>query len=503
MTLHRLPVAAIVAAGLGLGIAADVLLRTDGGPGLNFALLFWMLAASVAAVSATAGVRPGVEARGWLAVGVVFGGLLIWRGSELLNLATFGAAAAAFALPAFRGGRSWVGGARMDEMVEALASSGLHAGLGALRLFRGSGEDVSEQSRAAAWTVVRGLLLAAIPLAVFGALFASADAVFAGLARNVVAVDLSRFAGHAAAVGVVAWLAAGWLAGFVTGTRIDALDPLRRARPRLRAGEAALALGLVDLLFLAFVAVQAGALFGGAAWVERTEGLTYAAYAREGFFQLVAATALGLPWLLGVLGLLDDRPTPARWAVRALAGAQVALLLAIVASAAVRMGAYVDAFGWTEDRMVASAILAWLAGVVLWFGATVLRERPRRFAAGVVAGAYVLVAGLLVLNPAARSARDQLDRWRHPDGGSQAQAADARYLASLDSDAVPILVNRLDELPPDARCIVARRLVDRWGPQRPGNWRAWNRADEAARDAVRGALPRLEAARGPGDRCPG
>lgn len=503
MTPRNLPVAAIAAAGLGLGTAADLLLRTPGGPGLNFALLFWGLAASVALVASAGDVRPSREAWTWIAVGALFGGALMWRGAELLRLATFGAAAAAFALAAFRGGGAWVGRAKVHELLEALGSSGLHAGLGAARLFAVRAEGASNETRAVAGTIARGLLLAAVPLFVFGALFTSADAVFAGIARDLVAVDLRRFAGHAAAVAIVSWLASGWLAGFLGGTRLEALDPVRRARPTLRVGEVALALGLVDLLFLAFVAVQAGALFGGAAWVERTDGLTYAAYAREGFFQLVAATALGLPWLLAAHGLLGDRSPRARWIFRGFAGAQVGLLLAIVASAGVRMSAYVAAFGWTEDRIVASAVLGWLAAVVVWFGVTVLRDRPQRFAVGVVVGAYVLVAGLLAANPAARSAADQLDRRREATAEVATGAPDARYLASLGSDAAPFLVERLDALTPEGRCIVARRLLARWGPDRPGDWRAWNRADQAARNAVLGALPRLEAAAGPGEGCTG
>jgi hypothetical protein len=42
-------------------------------------------------------------------------------------------------------------------------------------------------------------------------------------------------------------------------------------------------LGLLDLLFLAFVAVQVRYLFGGAERVATTARLTYAEYARRGF----------------------------------------------------------------------------------------------------------------------------------------------------------------------------------------------------------------------------
>lgn len=493
MSDTRISTSAVIAAGIGMGTAGDLLLRAPGAAGLNFALLFAGLAASVVLVGWASDRRPSAEASSWLVLGVLFGAALMWRGAEVLRLAAFGAAAAAFALPAFRAGEGWVGRARVVDIVEALGSAGLHSGLGAVRLAR-------RPSGTLARTLAGGLLLAALPLAVFGALFASADPVFAGIAHDLVSVDLRRFAGHGVVVGVLSWLASGYLAGYAGGTRLDALEPVRRARPSLRPGEVALALGLVDLMFLAFVAVQAGALFGGAAWVEGTEGLTYAAYAREGFFQLVAATALTLPWLLAAHALADNGPAPTRWTVRALAGTQIVLLLAIVASALVRMGAYIDAYGWTEDRIVATGVLVWLAAVVLWFGATVLRGRPRRFVVGALVGGYGLVAALLVVNPAARSAADQLDR-RSPGGEVAAGAPDARYLASLGSDAVPILLDRFDHLDPEGACVVARRLLSRWGPDRPRDWRNWNRANRAAMDAVAAAQMALRAAAGRGDRC--
>ena len=51
-------------------------------------------------------------------------------------------------------------------------------------------------------------------------------------------------------------------------------------------------LGLLDLLFLAFVAVQVGYFFGGSAHVHGITGLTFSEYARHGFWELLAAAAL-------------------------------------------------------------------------------------------------------------------------------------------------------------------------------------------------------------------
>jgi hypothetical protein len=257
---------------------------------------------------------------------------------------------------------------------------------------------------------------------------------------------------------------------------------------------------LVDLLFLAFVIVQFRYLFGGAEMVAVTPGLTYADYAREGFFQLVVATALGLPWLLAADSLLSDRKASTRWGFRALAGMQLLLLLAIVASAIHRMRAYLEAYGQTEDRFVATAILVWLALLVAWFGITVLRGCRTEFALGALFSGYVLVAFLHFVNPTAIAVRSHLDRAsvvrQEPGATSQ---LDGRYLSYLGSDATPILVHRLDELDPEARAEVAGRLLARWGPDGEADWRNWNLADWRARQTVRDEADRLTAMTQPGE----
>jgi hypothetical protein len=227
--------------------------------------------------------------------------------------------------------------------------------------------------------------------------------------------------------------------------------------------------------------------------VEVTPGLTYAAYAREGFFQLLAATALGLPWLLAADCLLGEREESARWGFQALAGAQLVLLLAIVASAVQRMRAYLDAYGLTEDRFVATAVLLWLALLVVWFGVTVLRGQRHGFAFGLVVSGFALVAFLHLANPTAYAARSHLDRAEavpHVKTDSESRL-DVTYLATLGSDATPILVERINELTEAAQSEVASALLSRWGPNREWDWRSWNLADWRARQLVRAEVERL------------
>ena len=255
----------------------------------------------------------------------------------------------------------------------------------------------------------------------------------------------------------------------------------------------ATAVGLVDLLFLGFVIVQFRYLFGGGSWVEVTPGLTYAAYARAGFFQLVAAVALAIPWLLATHALLDDRNLKARSVFSAFAGVHLLLLLVIVASAIQRMMVYQTAYGLTEERVVVTAVLVWLTVVVVWFGATVLSGRRDRFAFGGLVTAFVLVGALQLINPAGLVARHNLDRM------AELAEVDVEYLGSLGSDAAPLLLARLDELSDEEQCLVASRLLSQWGPERPGDWKSFNWSESLARHAVDDDLGTLRSLAGPGE----
>ena len=517
MNIRPLPANVILATGVAMGLAGDFLLRAPGTPGLNFTLLFAGLVASVVLVSRRGGPPLSREARICLAVGVLFGGALTWRGSELLGVLAFLAASLALTLPALRAGRSWVRSAGVADLAEAVVGSGLHTLLGSLRLLqKPPPEDGRSESpngsdrwsgtrRSLARSLLVGAALAVVPLAVFGALFMSADRVFARAVTDYLRVDLEVLASHVVVAGLLSWLACGYLAGFVSGTRLEPIRELGWARPSLRTAEAAVALGLVDLLFLAFVTVQFRYLFGGQELVEITPGLTYAAYAREGFFELVAATALGLPWLLAVDGLLGDQRAGGGRVFRVLAGAQLALLLVVVASAAQRMRVYLDAYGLTEERFVATAVLVWSALLVVWFAATALRGRRSSFAFGALTSGFLLVAVLQAADPAALSARSHLQRATASgpeDTGPGAEEIDVRYLASLGSDAAPVLVEGIDVLDQTGRCLLARSLLRRWGPDAEFDWRSWSYAGWRAQQAVVAGAPRLRTLAGDGETCP-
>jgi hypothetical protein len=503
-------VAALLGAGVVLGLLGDALLRASGPPALNLSV--WIASVAVAALvlhrRAPLALDGGRVA--WLAVGVLFAAGLAWRDAPPLKLLALGSATLAFALAAHRSEASWVRRAGVLRYAGALALGALHAWTaGVLALLDGAREiSRTETGRPAAWrraaAFARGLAIAAPLAVVFGALFMSADAVFADLVLSVVRIDVEVVGSHVLLFWLSAWLATGYLRGFLTGTELPLhvrwpeRTPVAARRPTLGITEIATVLAVLDLLFLAFVAVQFRYLFGGDALVRVTPDLTYAEYARRGFFELVLAVALVVPLLLAADWLLDRRLARGLRTFRGLAGLQIALVLAITASAFQRLRLYHASYGLTEARFYAMVALVWMGAMLWWLAATVLRGRREVFAFGALASALATLAVLFALDPDAIVARTNVARMASADAPVR---FDVAYATSLSADAVPVLLEALPALPPDVQCPLARHMLRRWPPDRERSLRNWNWSAERAKDAVRGNEAPLRAMVPPDGKC--
>jgi len=332
--------------------------------------------------------------------------------------------------------------------------------------------------------------IAAFPLlVVFGGLFASADAVFRDLVADLFAIDFEALLSHTLVIGCFTVLVAGYFRG-----------ALLRAAPAANADEhglslsivpVATALGLVDLLFLMFVVIQLRYLFGGADLVATATGLTYAEYARRGFFELVTVTALVLPVLAGADWLVRNESPEHQRTFRQLAGVLLLLLAVVMTSAFERMRLYVGAFGLSEIRLYSTAFMLYLAGVCAWFAWTTLRGQRRRFAFGALVQGFAVLGGLHLANPDALIVRTNLAR------PPAERPFDGWYAASLSADAVPLLLDALPRLDERQQCTVAAGLREQLGRLERDGWRSWNFARARARRLLREGWKQSSA-----DACP-
>jgi hypothetical protein len=313
--------------------------------------------------------------------------------------------------------------------------------------------------------VARGVLLTLPLLLVFTALLGKADPVFALRVEELLDVDLEALIGHLALGLVYGWLAVGFLRAAVLRARPAHQVPSRLPFLALGRIEIALALGSLDLLFAAFVWIQLRYLFGGAQWVQRVAGLTYAEYARSGFFELVTVTALVLPLLLAAHWLLNPVGRAETRMFAALAGVQVLLVLVMLASALERMRLYRAEFGLTQLRFYSTVFMAWLAVLLVWFLLTVLRGRRDAFATGVLASAFATLLVLHVVDP-----EEQIVR----ANAALARAFDVGYALKLGADAAPALLQTTRSLDDTRRAALARGLLNRWSDPRAADWRSWS-----------------------------
>jgi hypothetical protein len=468
----------ILATGLVLGVLGDLLLRAMPW-GLNVTLCAAALTGAGALLVRRHGVTPGPDAP-WLGLTVVLLGAAFMR-RDATMLGQFDVIAMIIALAlgaASLQGVRLIGRRPVDFVRDGVMAAGGTIAGGLLLVVQDiDWRALPQEGRVRHLRAVGlGVLLAVPLLVVFGALFASADTVFASVLQNLVAFDLHAVASHTVQTGVWAALTAGYLRwSFAT-------RPEAAAAPAIASGTGivpvATALGLVNLMFLLFVVVQLRYFFGGASLVEATTGLTYAEYARRGFFELVAASSLVLPVLIGGDHLVRGESAVHLTAFRRLAGLLLVLLAVVMASALQRMRLYVGAFGLSEDRLYSTAFMVYLLGVFAWFAWTVLRGQHRLFGFGALIQGFAVLAGLHMLNPDAFIVRTNLHRVE--------RAFDAQYALSLGADAVPPLLEALPTMDGPSRCLIASRLADRWSPKTGGavDWRTWNWSRGRARRLV-------------------
>ncbi len=376
--------------------------------------------------------------------------------------------------------------ARLVALAARMALYAAVAGGRVLRAVRAAmpqGSARSSLRRAA--PVLRGLLIAVPLVLLFVALFAAADAVFARIAGDLFNwnLDLGTLPARIIFALVVAWLCAGLFTFVAVGTA-DEQPTVETAPTRLQIGsaEATTVLLVLDLLFLAFVALQGAYLFGGQDTLA-AGGMTYAEYARRGFFELLVAA-----FVVGGLVLAAEATVRRRTPVYVAAAiGLVVLTVVVLGSALLRLRLYQEAYGWTELRFYVLAAILWLAiGCVL--AVLSLATNRTRWLIHAMLGVSI-VFGLVfnVIGPVHLVAEQNVARAIHPElvapGGKA--GLDLAYLATLGDDALPVLADAVCALPGSLggdAYQVAEAWIERLGNNEAGKaWQAWNLSRERAR----------------------
>lgn len=481
MTAHKvttgplkvLSAISILALALMAGSAFDLLAR-DRVPGVGFVLFFLLCCVAVPAVRRPA--RP--ETYALLAGALSLAAWTMIRDADFLVALDIGVALllASLAISAeVYDLRVWMW--RVREHVGSWFDQVRAMFGGAATALRGL---MHERDRA--WfdrsvPYLRGVAIAIPVFLVFALLLSAADAVFSDFLGGAVPdwdFELGSTAEHLIWIVVASWVAAGLLTFVVQPDRrrFGESDPSGRDAPpgaplkrqpapgperesgatRQRAGyvEAMIVLGSVTSLIALFVVFQFAYLFGGEAQID-LPGVTYAEYAREGFFQLLAVAALvvALVWAAIVVAGDEQSPKQAR-AFRVVCSLMIVSTGVILLSALKRLGLYEDAYGLTRLRLLSHVFIFWLAGALALLLAQVFWTRRHLFVAGMVVTAFLAWTAVNAMNPDARIAERNLDRaLRSTPGQKPAEVANSvttqlEYVTELSADAVPAVASRIE-----------------------------------------------------------
>lgn len=463
----------LIVAALGLGVLGNWVFRAEI---LRLGFMSWVIGLALVAWLVTPAAsesdpsRPR-EHRLLMVSAAVLASMFVFREAEILNVLDF---FALVVLAAVIGWRAF--GRPLRELIPRDAIGG---GLAAVTTALGGAPMLAlkdaaprplgaEQKKTISGFTI-GMFFAAPVLLIVVALLGNADPVFDGFLDRVAGLLDVELIGHLVGIGVATWIAAGALRGSLVPIAGDLTLPPEFI-PRAGFPMVAPLLGGLALLLSAWIGVQVRVLFGGSAYVVETSGVTFAEYARAGFFELVVVAGIVLASLLATDEILDRTDERARRSFRAVGTVLLVLVGVMLVSALQRLGLYLDYFGLTEDRVMALAILTWVALVLAWFGWTVLRNARARFAPGVLVLSAVWLMALNAVNPEKMIVRTNLAR------AAEGKEFDVAYHLTLSADAVPALLAGASSLGEVKQKEIEEGLAKAWALNAVGrdDWRSWS-----------------------------
>lgn len=287
--------------------------------------------------------------------------------------------------------------------------------------------------------VLRGILIAVPLLLIFGALLSSADSIFSSLLRGIFAWlrwdNMDQVLPRLFRILILAWGLAGALAHVLNkSSRRQELEPdTPLVKPFLGLTEAGIVLGLINLLFAAFLVVQFRYFFAGEANVTQN-GLTYAEYAVKGFNELMVVAAIAGLLHFALSGVTRREKRGHKVTFSILAGLLLAQVGVILVSAFLRLSLYENAYGFTQNRLVAHVFMVFF-GILLALSVVMEATRNhKRMALALILSVLAFALTLAVVNV------DKTIAARNIERALAGQELDANYLANnLSLDAVPVM----------------------------------------------------------------
>lgn len=373
--------------------------------------------------------------------------------------------------------------------------SGLAAfGRSVQNLFRRKTDADGSRGAGMAGRVLLGLLMAVPVVLVAGALLSSADQVFGQLIDRLVG---SLSVNEIIIQLVIALFLLPFIFSFLfSGREGREITEFRPTSAAVYASQIKIFridrvvlisfLSCVNLLYILFAVIQATYLTGAFNFVLPAD-MTYAEYARSGFFELAGMTFINLLLvLLAVKGSGRDKLTGK--ILRAESLLLIAGSLVQWASAMFRMNMYVQVFGLSLMRFWVTAFMILQFAIFLML---LLKEFLNRFPLFKAVTAAILLALLAVnhVNSDAVIARYNVDRYL------ASGQIDTAFFNELSSSAIPVMIELTSVSDPAVAGEIADQLINRLDIldiAYNNRWQQYNIAQSTAKKLVENQLDRLE-----------
>lgn len=296
------------------------------------------------------------------------------------------------------------------------------------------------------WYMVLGIIIALPLMLIVWLLLSSADALFRDMSNRLLGqINLQNVFSIAFRICFL------YLASYLLTAYLCKHEIKEEVKDK-RNGEPVLAItvtGMLSALYLVFSVIQVAGLFLGK--MQLPEGYTYAAYAREGFFQLLAVSILNLIIVLFVMKFFTKSKI-----LKVILTVMSFCTFIMIASSALRMIIYIQYYYMTFLRILVLWGLGLLFFLFLGVAANIFVERFPLFGYSVV---VVTVLYLVLsfshpdyiiasINVANAPRGESIETARSEDDFFQSSTLyhDYAYLSSLNADAAPVLIPYLKEL---------------------------------------------------------
>ncbi len=297
------------------------------------------------------------------------------------------------------------------------------------------------------WQVVAGIFIGALLLTVIVPLLWQADQVFSFYLNRIFAdFNIGTFFFHLfiSVLFTMLFYSFLWNARFGENKKAAALPP--------GGGDViitAIAVGVLLFVYVLFSVIQFAYLFAGAGL---PEGMTYSEYARSGFWQLVAVCAINF----AIFGWCQRLCKPHKVISGMMAGLLGATAV-MLASALIRMGLYLQAYGMTWLRLLSLWFTLFLAAMLLFCITKMLWPKLPliSLAAGVLIAWFILLGYASPDRIIVEYNISRLDM----AAGERFSPEDRMFHGNLSADALPSLVDYCRATGDDAMIALLRERL--------------------------------------------